>query len=942
MEERVRFQILGPTRLRVGPKEIAINSIRDRMFLATLILRVGEPVPAPYLVDAIWGERPPRDSRSQLHGCVWRLRRLLVDAGGSRLLIATDPAGYRLVADPTDVDLGEFRQLREAARRATADGDRATASQRYRAALALWRAPALAEIESDVIKQSAAALDEEHIQAVEECYDVELADGKADELIPELTERVHQHPYRERLHGALMLALYRAGRQSDALAAYRNIRQTLLDQLGAEPGTALQELHRAILNQDSSLDIRPHQPAPQPSAIQMDFKPATPRTLPPDIADFVGREKEVGTVLDILTSDEGRGAPVVVITGPAGVGKTALSVRVAYELRPTYQDGQLYVDLHGFDTERPVEPFDALGRFLRSLGVDGGAMPTTLDERAELYRNLLADRAVLIILDNAASDNQVLPLVPAGDTCGVLISSRVRVGIAIGAKAINLAALDPVEATALVAQVVGPKRITSEPNAVDDLIDLCGRLPLAVRVAAGRLTSRPHWSVASLVARLRDERTRLDQLTHGPLDVRASIMLSYQSLGPEARQLIRRLGDLNLSETGPWVSAALLDTSYGRAEDILEQLFDAQLVEVTSQHRAGSARYRLHDLVRIFAMERANIDDSPKVLSAARQRVAACCLSLVTESYHAIYGGNYQNIVGTAPRWAAAGRVTEAAAQPSSWFKVEQQTIVEIIERAARDGQTDIAWELACTASPMFQMLRHFDDWERVLLAAYACVDVAGDSRGKAAMLYRLGWLYTDRTDYEAAKRAFQESTQLFGQLRDRHGIATVTTYLGMIERFLGRPDAAMQHYAAAQQALHEVGDRGGEAFALRGVGQLHLGQGNEALARNCFDRALEIYRACGCRQGEAQVTAWQGMLRVQQERFSEAQAHFQTALNITRAIGDRPGEAQCLYSLGLCYQRQGNTIKARESFSHALTLVRQPRPTHLALRIREALEELK
>jgi DNA-binding SARP family transcriptional activator/tetratricopeptide (TPR) repeat protein len=929
-------------RAYIDGNEVVIKSFRDRLFLATLVLKVGDTAPVSHLVEAIWGQHPPKDSRSQLHGCAWRLRRQLADAGGSRQLITTDPAGYRLTADPYDIDLHEFRRLRGRARRAAASSNLVAASRSFRAALALWRGPALAGIESDLIQQSATALDEERIQALEECFEVELADGEAGRLIPDLTELVRQHPFREKLHGELMLAHYRADRQADALAAYRNIRQLLLDELGMEPGDSLQELHRRILKRDASLRIDGKGSPPQPPSVtQTDFQPAVPRTLPPDIPDFVGRGKLVAAVVNILTRSEGRGSPVVVITGPAGVGKTALSIRVAYELRQAYQGGHLYVDLHGFDADSSVTPFEVLGRFLRSLGVDGAAIPITLDERAELYRNLLAGRAALVLLDNAAADDQILPLIPGEDSCGVLVTSRRRLGSTLGANTINVDPLEPAAAADMVSIIAGAERATAEPDAVSELTRLCGHLPLGIRIAAGKLATKPHWSVSKLARQLRDEHRRLDRLTHGALDVRASIALSYRTLDEKARCLLRRLGDVNLPEVTPWVCAALLDASIAETDEVIEQLFDAQLIEVTAE-RTLSIRYRFHDLVRIFACERATQEESLESLAQARTRAVGACLFLTTAAYRVMFGGDYQNIVGTAPRWAFEDRIVGTwVSDPLSWFDAERQIVTALINRAADWANDDACWELACTASPLYQTGRHYDDWQAVLGTALAAARRLGDDRGQAAILYRLGWICTDYTEYAEAKKHLELAATLFDKVGDDHGSAIVTGYLGMVERNLDHDETALECFSRALPVLRDWEDRWGEAFALRSTGQVHLKRTNYDEAAACFESALTINRAIGCLQGQAQAIFWQGMLRQRQARYQEAEASFREALDITRTIRDRSGQAQCHRGLALCYQGRNLLDDARRSLEQALDLIRQPRSTQMQIMIREAIVAL-
>jgi tetratricopeptide (TPR) repeat protein len=823
-----------------------------------------------------------------------------------------------------------------------ARGNSEDANQRYRAALVLWRGSALAGIDSQLVRQAAAAIDEEGDRVREECLEVELALGLGGELIAELTDAVRQRPYREKLHGALMLALYRAGRQVDALGAYRHARQVLKEEVGAEPGADLQSLHRAILRRDPELDPARRAPGTMATAGTPEFRPAVPRTLPPDAPDFVGRTEEIGTVRKVMPSTSG-GVSTVVVTGRAGVGKTTLSVHIAHGLRAAYPDGQLYVDLHGFHKGDPVEPFEVLGRFLRAFGVDGASLPASLDERAELYRDLLFGRRVLVVLDNAATDDQILPLIPSAEGCGVLINSRLRLGAAFGGEALNLDALPATESTRLVARIAGAERVGAEPEAASALVALCGGLPLAIRVAAGKLATKPHWSVGKLVGMLRDERRRLDHLAHGRLDVRANITLSYTGLSKDSQRLLCRLGDLSLPEVTVWVSSALLDVPLSRAEETLELLFDAQLVDVVGQDAPGQSRYRLHDLVRVFGKERAELDERPDDLEEARIRAFGAWLYVADRVYERLGGGDdYLPSHSSAPRWVLDHELVEAlTADPQSWFDRERPALIAMVQRAADDGHSEVCWDLACTTSPLFRMRRQFDDWGLVLDPALMVTQGRGDLLGRAAVMCRLGTLCSNRSDFDGALRNFEQARHLFEQIGDSHGRAMATAQIGTVERFRGNQDNALGLYRQALPGLRRAKDLGGEALVLRGIGQIYLDLGNYRASEAHFARALRMYRQVGERRGEAPVLFWLGMLRLQQQHHTEAERLFDEVLGISRELDDRPGQIQALRGLGLCYHRMGHSSRARSTLMSALRLATQPRPTLLEGHVRSALAEL-
>ncbi|BFU45613.1 class III lanthionine synthetase LanKC [Krasilnikovia sp. MM14-A1004] len=685
--------------------------------------------------------------------------------------------------------------------------------------------------------------------------------------------------------------------------------------------------------------------ADPPDGVQDRFRATVPRLLPPVIGDFVGRVEEISFIRQVLTREAERAdavVPMVAICGPGGVGKTTLSVRVAHNLREQYPDGQLYVNLRGMDPNEPVEAFEALGRFLRALGVTGLALPDDLDQRAELYRDLLANRRVLVLLDNAAGDDQASALIPGSPTCGVIINSRRRIGATLGAAVLNLDVLDFEQSLSLLSRVVGDRRISAEPEASAALVQRCGQLPLALRIGGAKLAAKPHWNIAKIVRLLADERGRLDYLTHGNLDVRASISLSVAGLPPEAQTLLRRLGDIDLPESTVWICAALLQVEAPQAEGILEILFDAQLIDAVGRDTAGYPRYRLHDLVRLFAKESAARTESNAELAAAPGRVLATCLLIVDMAYYRAEGGPYRNIWGDTVRPTAGREAAQTlAAQPMKWFEAERHIVAALIRRAAKDGRVAECWELACTTSPMYERLRLFDEWQEVLDSALEATRQAGDERGQAAILYRLGLLWASRNDGIRASAYLENASRLFSRIGDPHGQATVSCLAAMLDRFRGDNDSAMARYEKALPVLRASGDHGGEALALRCVGQLHLAGGNLAQADVYLTSALNLYRTHNAQHGEAQALFWLSMLRIEQQRYGDAESGFQRALATCRSLGDVAGEAQCLRGMGLCLKQQGHPDQAKVILLRALDLVAQPRPTILEGFIRRSLEGL-
>jgi DNA-binding SARP family transcriptional activator len=606
----VEFRILGPLEVTAGSERLDLGGARQQIVLATLLLGAGKVVSVDRLLEAVYGEDLPPTARTQAQMSVSSLRRLFA-AHGDETAISSRAQGYVLQVGGGWLDSGRFTELVAAAGVARESGHLDQAVAGLRDALRLWRGPALEGIYSQLIRAAASRLDEERIAAIETRLALELDLGRHHELAGELAELVGEFPLREGLRGQLMLALYRCGRTAEALAAYRQARQTMIKELGIEPGERLQQLERAILNSDPVL-------APEAGPVTI-FLPGrlVPRLLPAGIADFTGRTGEIGQIRCRLMHAAGEehriAVPVVVIAGKGGVGKTSIAVRASHEMAGHFADGQLFADLHG-GTSRPVSAAEVLERFLRALGVPGAQVPDGLDERAEMYRNLVAGRKILVVLDDAAGEGQVSPLLPGGGAAAVMITSRSRLAGLAGAVRIEVDGLDAGGSVDLLARIIGAERVAAQPEAAAAVAQLCGHLPLALRIAGARLSARPHWGIQQLAERLADETRRLDELTHADMGIRASISLSYEGVGEQARRLFRRLALWEAPTFPGWLGAALLGQPLASAGDLLDELIAAQLVEVTGAEAGPHARYRFHDLIHVFARERLAAEEPPAVL----------------------------------------------------------------------------------------------------------------------------------------------------------------------------------------------------------------------------------------------------------------------------------------------------------------------------------------
>lgn len=589
------FRVLGPLEV-IGAAGRLSFPPRQRTVLSMLLLEPNRVVTIERLVDALWDNTPPSTAKEQVRICVSAIRRNLA-AGGQPDIIVTRPPGYSIQCTDHELDLMAFNYLAAIGRRGLGRGLPDDAAGAFRDALQLWRGTIpLPGVRSQLVQSIGTQLAERRLALVEEYIDVRLRLGRHHELTSELAELVAANPFRERLRAQLMIALYRAGRQAEALHTYRLGRKLFMEQLGLEPGAELRRLERAILAGEVADLLEPEASRAVP------VRAAVPRLLPADIGDFNGRRDLIGQVRTALCGPRDAGSramPIVVIAGRPWLGKTTLAVHVAHALGGEYPDGQLFARLGG--AARPSNAREVLARFLGALGVPGRAVPDSLEERTDMYRNLLSDRRVLVVLDDVAGEQQVAPLLPGGPTCSVIMTSRTRLTALSGATTLSIGPLDVRESVELLAKTVGQERVDTEAGDIALLADLCAGEPLALRLAADRLKSQPHWPVRDLVVRLSDDRRRLTELSYGGLDLVAMINEIWQRLSPLARRLLYRvslLGDLRLQG---WMCAPLLDVAEQDAEDALTALLDAGLLDIERQD--GQVVFQLRGLLRAFARQ---------------------------------------------------------------------------------------------------------------------------------------------------------------------------------------------------------------------------------------------------------------------------------------------------------------------------------------------------
>jgi tetratricopeptide (TPR) repeat protein/transcriptional regulator with XRE-family HTH domain len=693
----------------------------------------------------------------------------------------------------------------------------------------------------------------------------------------------------------------------------------------AQPRPGSQRLLAGALGLDDQ-EFRDLTAASRPATLEPGGHPAQ---LPTDVADFTGRTEHIEELCDLLGRDPtgpDASAAVVVsaIAGKAGVGKTALAVHVAHALRGSFPDGQLYVNLRGAN-EQAAEPGDVLGRFLRALGVDAAALPDDIEERRILYRCRLAGQRVLVLLDNAARESQVRPLVPGGPGCAVLITSRVRLVGLEGAALTDLDVLDPDQAVELLGRLAGPERVAAEPEAADELARQCGHLPLAVRICGAKLRVRPHRSLAWLSRRLGDESQRLNELTVGDLEVRASLALSYQDLDRRERQAFTRLGLLEAPDFPAWPAGALLDASPDQAEELADTLVDAQLLEVAGKDATGHLRYRFHDLLRLYAREQAGAEEAVADRAVALERALGAWLALAEEADMRLASTFFTVTHGSAVRWRLPPEVTEGLlADPLAWFESERGALVAAVEQSAAWGLPENAWDLAVSLAGFFEVRGHFDEWRHTFDVALAATRTAGNRRGEAAVLRGLGELHTFQDRYDAALSCFEQARVIFSELGDHSGEAVTASGCGLVYRVRGRHADALSSFRRAVTISQQFGFAPSEAYALLGMGTVFLQQGDYEDARACFEQALTICRQTGYRDGEAQNLWRLGMLEMLQGRIDQARARLREARDIWTDFGNRLGEAHVDQSLGQLHLHEGRSQEAEALLGRCLEVYQE------------------
>lgn len=1006
----LRLSVLGPLQAWRDGVAVPVGGDRRKAVLGLLALHGGTAVSHATLIQTLWEGEPPPTATAMIQTYISRIRAAL-EASPSREpqreLLPRTGDGYRLRTDGVGLDLRDSEELIGQARAALAAGRADAACGLFEQALDLWHEEPLADVGLLRGHPAVVRLAALHAGVVVDHAEVAMAKGWYGRALPRLYALIERAPLDEGAHACLMIVLAGTGQQAAALELYQQIRARLDDELGIGPGRSLIDAQMRVLRREVPVAARApavlgngHAPragngagsAADPASAGPVADDAVlaaggsgvpdgePFQLPPAVADFTGRKPEVARLRAWLRpAGDQPGVPVVVISGPPGAGKSALMLHAAHLLRRSFPDGQLWARLDGA-SERPREPGEVLGEWLRALGVPGSAIPDSTEERASLYRSRLADRRMLIAADDAGSAAQVLPLLPGTAGCAVVVTSRRQLADVASARFLALGPLSTAEATDLLGRIAGPHRVTAEARAADDLVAACGRLPLAVRVAGAKLATLRSAPIAALARTLATERRRLDVLQVGDLSVRASIASGYRALSGPARQAFRLLGLLGPCDVADWVIAALLDERDAAA--VVEELTDSSMVSVVGADDTGQARYRLHDLLRDYAAaEAADLPEADKNAALARahdgwlQLAVRASGLLPPDAFFPT--GHEAQVPDIIPGPVAA----DLTAGPLAWFHAERGNLLAAAERACSWGDYRFAARLA-SVQAIYQHLqeRHQDAqqiWRTVASAAeragdpmaaaearlrvaaadvergysssaaellddcVATFDKSGDSSNLAQALYWRGACAWDREAYASARDDTERGVQVARRIGDLHAEFMNLRGLGLALSRLGDHAGGI---AACERALDLAGELGGPTFlqyALHNLSHTCELSGEHDRAVELATRRRELCRAEGDLRGAALSEALRGDAYFSLGRYSEAVDAYTQALPVFRYHSIRRFEGLCRYKLGCAYWKAGDAEQAALHLSESLPIFRDLRLPGFEERAQQLLTDL-
>ena len=900
----IAFRILGPLEIAGVAARQLISAVKPRQVLATLLLHGNRFVSTELITDALWEGKPPRSGAANVRTYIRMLRECL-DQVGVRSRVDTHVAGYRLAVSPDDLDLSYAEILAAEGRHLVAGGDGDGGLALLDKACRLWRGTPLEDLPlCSSWQDSLSLLEHRHASLVDEVIPLHLRFGDPQHGVELARNALARDPYSEDLWYHVVSCLKAAGQTGAARRAVRECHEVLARELGTEPGPRLIALF-------ASIDSGPDQAAKSPSKPRAPQKPHVPRQLPPDIPDFTGRAQQLAYLTDVICSRLDDRPAVVAVSGPPGAGKSTLAVRAAHAVQAHFPDGQLFLDLRG--GTRPRDSGEALGEMLLGLGLSETAIPDDADRRAAALRSELASRRVLMVLDDAVSAAQVSPLLPGTGTSAMLVTSRRNLAELPGALHLKLDVMEAGEARQLLAGIVGAQRATADETAAGLIVEACGRLPLAIRVAATRLVQRPDLSMSGLVRRLRDSAHVLDELSGSAGGVRASAELSYRMLSPEQARGYRLLGLLGTGKCPTWVFQALADPA--TADRIIDGLADAHLVQLASDASTGRAMMGIHDLLRLHARELADRYGGVADLRAVlREWVART--HRATEALPFKYFG-----AGLPPSPALSYLDEPIGAQ---WLDAERHGLLPTLRAAVEHGLHEEAWQLAAHWSAYLDLRSDYTLWTDALLAVLPALEGENHLLGQAVLLRDLGQVAIYRDQLDLATERLTASLTLFEKLEDRGRAGVARVGLGTVQRVRNCDDAAMEHYLAALDAFVATGDRAGEAVARNAIAFVWLRRGELDQAEPWLRRAFDLAGEAGDSHRQAQVRRRFAVLRSEQGRLADARGELDAALQTFESLGDQHCASYVQIALGELCLLQGDLARARRLLVDALSVGRQ------------------
>ncbi len=900
----IHIAVLGPLAVHDDDREVPIPSPMQRRLLGLLALSPGQLVGTADIVEVLWGGRPPATYQNLIHVYVGALRKSLEPG-----VVVTGVNGYRLALDRDRIDLARFDDL---VKRARGQGRREDAYDDYERALHCWRGPVDPAIHQHPAAVGAA---QQRIVATLAFADLAIELRRYDAAVRRLDPLSRAEPLHEGLHARLVLALAGSGQQAEALHHFAAVRARIVRELGVEPGPQLTDAHLAVLRQEL-----PGAPAPGRSTTHQ--VEVTPAELPAATPFLTGRSAALRSLDRLLTGTAGAqpAAAIAAISGGPGTGKTALAVHWAHSVREHFPDGQLFVNLRGFHPTGPVvSAHEAIRTFLESLGVAPRRIPQSQDGRVNLYRSLLADRRVLVVLDNARDAEHVRPLLPGSARSAAVVTSRNRLTglVAVeGVTSVGLEVLSPADARELVSRRLGTARLAAEPDAADEIGRLCGHLPLALAILAARAAVQADLPLVSFVEHLRAERDRLDALRgdETTIDIRAVFSWSYGVLSPAAARLFRLLGAHTGPDIGGAAAASLAGCSVDEVRAPLAELVRGSLIE-----QQPHDRYTMHDLLRVYAVEMADAADTAADRRAATGRMLDHYLSGALGAGHVIDPVRPAVILQRPPVEPAH---FDSPAAATAWFTMERQNLLAVQAAAADAGLDEQTWWIAWALAAYLQRSGHWPDWASTQLIAREAARRLGDSQREAYADRNIGLSYAHVGDFAEATPYYRRALDLYERTGDLAGAASAHLNLGWVADRRQDFAEALHHAEQALTLYRSARDPAGEADALNTIGwyQIQLGDHGSALAP--CRQALAVQQAIGDRPGQADTWDSLGYAYHHLGDHEQALAAYREALALYGEAADRYHVSLVLHHMGDTHRAAGDVTAAGKSWREALRIL--------------------